>query len=58
MTADANDDGRSPEWPADSVPLQRWESVIEHGPLSGPDVGRLCLALDTLADAAERLPLA
>lgn len=45
------DDGRNTAWEPDSVPLALWEAVITHGPLSGPDVGRLRVALDTLADA-------
>jgi hypothetical protein len=53
----APDDGRNPDWEPDSVPLAAWEAVLSHGPLSGPDVARLLLALDTLA-AAERLEAA
>jgi hypothetical protein len=61
MTPDADpspvDDGRNPAWPADSTALALWEAVIDYGPLNGPNVGRLRLALDTLA-AADRLEAA
>lgn len=56
-------DGRNPDWEAGSVALDLWEAVLDHYrrqslELSGPDVGRLRLALDTLAEAAELSKLA
>jgi hypothetical protein len=40
------------------VPRDLWEAVLDLGPLFGSDIGRLRLALDTLADAADLLDLA
>jgi hypothetical protein len=54
----AHHEGYNPEWPADSVPLDLWDAVTLYASLSGPDVGRLRLALDTLAEADELLALA
>lgn len=56
-------DGRNPQWEPGSVPVDLWEAVLAHfadagEQLSGPNVGRLRLALDTLAEADELVSLA
>ena len=47
----STEDGRNPKWPVGLVPLDLWGAVIERGALTGPEVGRLRVALDTLHDA-------
>lgn len=52
MSADT-DDGRSPAWLADGVPLAVWETVRAEVELTGPQVARLRMALDTLHSAEQ-----
>ncbi|MFF0233909.1 hypothetical protein [Micromonospora sp. NPDC005254] len=53
MTDTPADDGRSPAWLPDGVPLSVWETVRAEVSLSGAQIARLRMALDTL-HAAEQ----
>lgn len=53
MPTDTPDDGRSPAWLPDGVPLAVWQTVNDEVPLTGAQVARLRMALDTL-HAAEQ----
>lgn len=52
------DDGRNPEWPADSIALALWETVLAETDLTGVQVGMLRVAMDDLFDAEAQLALA
>ncbi|MDG4755509.1 hypothetical protein O7630_31690 [Micromonospora sp. WMMD718] len=45
------EDGRSPHWPADSLAVDVWETMNDEVALTGPQMARLRLALDSLVDA-------
>lgn len=53
MDTDTATDGRSPAWLPDGVPLAIWLTVLDEVELTGAQVARLRMSLDTLHAAEE-----